>query len=108
MSDVRKRQTLEYQRGYADAKKIYKRKKGKWIPERLQCTNGGSYQVYRCDQCQEAFNWRMDFCGGCGADMRGECIYKRDLDGKTICYIDGYELSEGYCEICDRKVVDGK
>lgn len=47
-------------------------KHGRWIPERLQCTNGGSYQVYRCDQCQEAFNWEMDFCGGCGADMRGE------------------------------------
>ena len=48
------------------------RKKGEWIPERLECTNGGMYQVYRCDQCHEAFNWKMDFCGGCGADMRGE------------------------------------
>ena len=45
---------------------------GHWIPERLECTNGGSYQVYMCDQCKEAFNWRMNFCGSCGADMRGE------------------------------------
>ena len=48
------------------------RKKGEWIPERLECTNGGTYQVYRCDQCHEAFNWKMDFCGGCGAEMKGE------------------------------------
>ena len=49
MSDVRKRQTLEYQRGYKDAKRVYEQR---WIPcnERLPeaptfclVTTDGSY-----------------------------------------------------------------
>ena len=47
------------------------RKKGKWIPERIQCTNGGSYQVYRCDQCKVEQIVESNYCPYCGARMDG-------------------------------------
>ena len=45
-------------------------KHGRWSRERLPSTNGGSYEVFRCNLCNEAFNWRTAYCPNCGADMR--------------------------------------
>lgn len=47
-------------------------KHGRWSRERLPSTDGGSYEVFRCNLCNEAFNWRTAYCPNCGADMRGE------------------------------------
>ena len=43
--------------------------RGKWTEERLPSTSGGSYQVWRCSNCKQAFNWRMNYCGNCGSRM---------------------------------------
>ena len=42
---------------------------GHWSEDRLPSTGGGSYQVWRCSRCMNAFNWRMRYCGHCGARM---------------------------------------
>lgn len=47
-------------------------KTGKWVPERIQCTYGGSYKVYRCDQCGVAQLAESNYCPVCGVYMRGE------------------------------------
>lgn len=47
-------------------------KHGRWSRERLPSLSGGTYEVWRCSECQSAFNWRMRFCGDCGARMEGE------------------------------------
>ena len=44
-------------------------KHGRWNRERLPSTNGGSYEVFRCNLCNEAFNWRTAYCPNCGARM---------------------------------------
>ncbi len=51
------------------------RKKGKWINDRLVSTNGGTYGVRRCSECEAYYQdigYGWDFCPNCGADMRGE------------------------------------
>ena len=45
------------------------RKKGHWKEDWLASTSGGAYQVWRCSECESAFNWRMKYCGHCGAKM---------------------------------------
>ena len=73
MSNVRKLQTLEYQRGYADAKKIYERK-GKWektdaYPHRIFCSE--CYKTYlRNEDWVEQLGVPMNYCPNCGAEMR--------------------------------------
>lgn len=49
------------------------RKKGKWIydTERVM-NNGGIYSQYHCSECGFQSVSRMNFCGYCGAEMRGE------------------------------------
>ena len=49
------------------------RKNGKWIydTERVM-NNGGIYSQYHCSECGFQSISRMNFCGYCGADMRGE------------------------------------
>lgn len=47
-------------------------KHGRWSREHLLSTSGGTYEVWRCSECQSHFNWRMRFCGHCGARMEGE------------------------------------
>lgn len=47
-------------------------KHGRWSREHLPSTSGGTYEVWRCSECQSAFNWRMRYCGYCGARMEGE------------------------------------
>ena len=44
-------------------------RRGKWSRDYLPSTNGGAYEVWRCSECQNAFNWRMNYCGHCGAKM---------------------------------------
>ena len=44
-------------------------KKGHWNEDWLASTSGGAYQVWRCSECKSAFNWRMKYCGHCGARM---------------------------------------
>lgn len=44
-------------------------KHGRWSREHLPSTSGGTYEVWRCSECQSAFNWRMRHCGHCGARM---------------------------------------
>ena len=44
-------------------------KHGRWSRERLPSTGGGSYEVFRCNLCNEAFNWRTAYCPNCGAKM---------------------------------------
>lgn len=44
-------------------------KRGRWSREHLPSTSGGTYEVWRCSECQSAFNWRMRYCGHCGARM---------------------------------------
>lgn len=48
-------------------------KKGEWIydTERVM-NNGGIYNQYHCSECGFQSVSRMNFCGYCGADMRGE------------------------------------
>jgi len=46
-------------------------KHGRWSRERLPSTDGGSYEVFRCNMCSEAFNWRTNYCPNCGAKMEG-------------------------------------
>ena len=46
-------------------------KHGQWSRERLPSTGGGSYEVFRCNLCNEAFNWRTAYCPNCGARMDG-------------------------------------
>lgn len=45
------------------------RKRGHWKEDWLASTSGGAYQVWRCSECESAFNWRMKYCGHCGAKM---------------------------------------
>lgn len=45
------------------------RKIGHWKEDWLASTSGGAYQVWRCSECKSAFNWRMKYCGHCGARM---------------------------------------
>lgn len=75
MINIRKRQSLEYQRGYEDAKKIYERKKGAWIPQNYSKTNGTAFPaVYyypKCSVCEQYGNY-TNFCPNCGADMMSE------------------------------------
>lgn len=42
---------------------------GRWSRERLPSTDGGSYEVFRCNLCNEAFNWRTPYCPNCGSKM---------------------------------------
>ena len=44
-------------------------RRGRWKRDSLLSTNGGSYEVWRCSECQNAFNWKMRYCGHCGAKM---------------------------------------
>ena len=63
MSNIRKRQTLEYQRGYADAKKIYERKKGEW-------DDIGGIIRWGCPVCHHAYETKYNFCPNCGDRKR--------------------------------------
>lgn len=56
-----------YEQGKRDAEKH-----GRWIQDHFPSTSGGEYEVWLCSECQSAFNWRMRYCGHCGARMRGE------------------------------------
>lgn len=70
MGDVRKRQTIEYQRGYADAKRIYERK-GKWSKvSATRYTQSADY-FYRCSECGGYQVGAMNYCPHCGAKMEG-------------------------------------
>lgn len=51
---------------------LEEQKTGEWTREWLPSTNGGCYEVFRCSECEQAFNWRMKYCGNCGARMEGE------------------------------------
>lgn len=81
-ADLLKCQTEAYERGWNDAidaiienaETIEERKTGRWIKDRLTALNGGSYEVFRCSECQSAFNWRMGYCGHCGAKMEDDDI----------------------------------
>lgn len=51
------------------------RKKGKWIGDRLISTNGGTYGVRRCSECEAYYQdvgYGWNYCPNCGADMREE------------------------------------
>lgn len=53
-----------------------KRKKGKWIPQDHNKSNGmvSTLVFYypKCSECGHSGNYDMNFCPNCGADMRGE------------------------------------
>lgn len=42
---------------------------GKWIKKRLPHTDGGTYEIFMCTECNEGFNWRTNYCPNCGAKM---------------------------------------
>ena len=44
-------------------------KHGHWIYERLTNTNGGSYSVVWCSNCQARIPWVTKYCPYCGAEM---------------------------------------
>ena len=44
-------------------------KHGHWIYERLTNTNGGSYSVVWCSNCQAHIPWVTKYCPYCGAKM---------------------------------------
>lgn len=51
------------------------RKKGEWIQDRLISTNGGTYGVRRCSNCESYYQdvgYGWNFCPNCGACMRKE------------------------------------
>ena len=51
------------------------RKKGKWIGDRLISTNGGTYGVRRCSECEAYYQdvgYGWNYCPNCGAGMREE------------------------------------
>ena len=44
-------------------------KHGHWTYERLTNTNGGSYSVVCCSNCQARIPWVTKYCPCCGAKM---------------------------------------
>lgn len=57
----------QYEKGYADARKIYESPHGKWIP------NGNSKYINygrHCSLCGRDVEFSENFCPKCGADMR--------------------------------------
>ena len=44
-------------------------KHGHWTYERLTNTNGGSYSVVWCSNCQARVPWVTKYCPNCGARM---------------------------------------
>ena len=50
-------------------------KKGEWIQDRLVSTNGGTYGVRRCSNCENYYQdvgYGWNYCPNCGSDMRKE------------------------------------
>ena len=47
-------------------------KRGKWIHDYLQTTNGGVVHVYRCSVCNMTMEYSYPFCPLCGAYTRGD------------------------------------
>ena len=50
-------------------------KTGEWIQDRLISTNGETYGVRRCSNCESYYHdvgYGWNFCPNCGADMRGD------------------------------------
>lgn len=59
----------QYDKGYADARKRYKRPHGEWI-EHYDCSDGFTWLT--CTRCMfKAYEDDYNFCPNCGADMRG-------------------------------------
>ena len=52
-----------------DAPTVDAVKHGHWIYERLTNTNGGSYSVVWCSNCQARIPWVTKYCPYCGAEM---------------------------------------
>lgn len=77
MNNIRERQTLEHQGGYAVAKKIYKRKKGEWVMTNdipSICPNCGANWIDDYVDSRELyFTGKIpNYCPNCGAGMAGE------------------------------------
>ena len=49
-----------------------RRKKGKWERVSMDKYIRHAEAWYRCDQCGAEYIGMFNFCGNCGADMRGE------------------------------------
>lgn len=50
-------------------------KTGRWISDRLVSTNGGTYGIRRCSECEAYYQdigYGWNFCPTCGARMEGE------------------------------------
>lgn len=70
----------DYVDGYAYLKQLRalpsaepERKKGRWIYDTERVTTDGLVlSQYHCSECGLQSVSRMNFCGYCGADMRGE------------------------------------
>lgn len=60
-----------YAQGYSDGylKGKEERPQGKWIYHEEWETEGGC--GYECSCCGRTYDYDMNFCGYCGADMRG-------------------------------------
>ena len=60
----------QYERGYEDAKRIYKRPIGEWRIDEPEDSGLGT--IYKCPYCKyEVECVPTNFCPNCGADMRG-------------------------------------
>ena len=59
-----------YDHGYAQAKRDFERPQGEWIKHEDWINEGGC--GYECSCCGRTYDYDMNFCGYCGADMRGD------------------------------------
>ena len=72
--DLQAAMTESYHLGYELAETKFKRPHGEWIYHEDWKNEGGC--GYECSCCGRTYDYDMNFCGYCGADMRGE------VDGK--------------------------
>lgn len=58
-----------------DAPTVGTGKVGRWKSDRLVSTNGGTYGVRRCSECEAYYQdigYGWNFCPNCGAYMKGD------------------------------------
>ena len=62
--------TYQMPKDYIKNKLDYERPTGKWLYHEEWKNEGGC--GYECSCCGRTYDYAMNFCGYCGADMRGD------------------------------------